>query len=406
MDLILFHLVALVAVVIGEDCLVETQKCSFPFSSPGSGELHYSCQATSNSSSSLEYFCRSQVGEKGQERHTYGLCNGGCYDLDAVTPMIFEEDDIMAGMCRTAASPCKFPFIWEEKEYLSCTTDGVDQFNWCALEVDGDGVLVKDRWGKCDMSVCAKEVKEEEEIEVMEAVAEFKDSVVGVVVITQEAPDNPLDIKGKVEGLPEGQFKLRVLTHSCEHEEGSEGGMLLSGTLDSDGNSYHYVSSQQWQLTLYSGETHSKHIVGMGLEIEEQCKMETNQVCDNPVPISCANIVLKSEQTVRDNTVFLIIVIVVVILFLFLLLCICLYCCFWRRRQNPKIFKVEEDDQRSIDQDMYLGSRSKSPLFDELSIPFIDASLPPTPKTGRSQNALEILLGGSLGSSSSLERDT
>ena len=37
--------------------------------------------------------------------------------------------------------------------------------------------------------------------------------------------------------------------------------------------------------------------------------------------------------------------------------------------------------------------RSKSPLFDELSIPFIDASLPPTPKTGRSQNALEILLG-------------
>ena len=56
--------------------------------------------------------------------------------------------------------------------------------------------------------------------------------------------------------------------------------------------------------------------------------------------------------------------------------------------------------------DFYLGSRdrSKSPLFDQISIPFIDASLPPTPKTGRSAEALQILLGRrSLdGSSSSL----
>ena len=25
-------------------CVVETQKCNFPFSSPGSGQLHWSCQ--------------------------------------------------------------------------------------------------------------------------------------------------------------------------------------------------------------------------------------------------------------------------------------------------------------------------------------------------------------------------
>jgi len=57
--------------------------------------------------------------------------------------------------------------------------------------------------------------------------------------------------------------------------------------------------------------------------------------------------------------------------------------------------KISGGDRTSIE-DIYLGSRSKSPLFDELSIPFIDASLPPTPKTGRSQNALEILLGRRL----------
>ena len=37
--------------------------------------------------------------------------------------------------------------------------------------------------------------------------------------------------------------------------------------------------------------------------------------------------------------------------------------------------------------------RSKSPNFDELSLPFIDASLPPTPKVGRIVNGLDILLG-------------
>ena len=44
-------------------------------------------------------------------------------------------------------------------------------------------------------------------------------------------------------------------------------------------------------------------------------------------------------------------------------------------------------------EEIFLGSRSKSPLYDEISIPFIDASLPPTPKGARSHNALEILLG-------------
>ena len=32
-------------------------------------------------------------------------------------------------------------------------------------------------------------------------------------------------------------------------------------------------------------------------------------------------------------------------------------------------------------------------MYDELSLPFIDASLPPTPKVGRIVNGLDILLG-------------
>ena len=62
---------------------------------------------------------------------------------------------------------------------------------------------------------------------------------------------------------------------------------------------------------------------------------------------------------------------------------------FCPKRKQPE----DLDSVASID-DIYKDhKKSKTPLYDELSIPFIDASLPPTPKVGRSSNPLEILLG-------------
>ena len=61
------------------------------------------------------------------------------------------------------------------------------------------------------------------------------------------------------------------------------------------------------------------------------------------------------------------------------------------------------EDSLGSNDDIYRDLRkSKTPLYDELSIPFIDASLPPTPKVGRSSNPLDILLGKIEGSKSSL----
>ena len=61
------------------------------------------------------------------------------------------------------------------------------------------------------------------------------------------------------------------------------------------------------------------------------------------------------------------------------------------------------DESLGSNDDIYRDLRkSKTPLYDELSIPFIDASLPPTPKVGRSSNPLDILLGKIEGSKSSL----
>ena len=47
---------------------------------------------------------------------------------------------------------------------------------------------------------------------------------------------------------------------------------------------------------------------------------------------------------------------------------------------NCPYFRTPVADDDSIDEDPMGNGRAKTPLFDELSIPFIDASLPPTPK--------------------------
>ena len=53
--------------------------------------------------------------------------------------------------------------------------------------------------------------------------------------------------------------------------------------------------------------------------------------------------------------------------------------------------KMRESSDTDVEDEYH--DRSKSPAYDELSLPFIDASLPPTPKVGRIVNGLDILLG-------------
>ena len=58
------------------------------------------------------------------------------------------------------------------------------------------------------------------------------------------------------------------------------------------------------------------------------------------------------------------------------------------------LFSLRSRRKRAEDDlDDEYEDRSKSPMYDELSLPFIDASLPPTPRVGRIVNGLDILLG-------------
>ena len=69
---------------------------------------------------------------------------------------------------------------------------------------------------------------------------------------------------------------------------------------------------------------------------------------------------------------------------LLLLVCVPLVCCCVRRARARRL---------APDSGLEEEARGKSPMFDELSLPFIDQSLPPTPKVGRVVNGLDILLG-------------
>ena len=121
----------------------------------------------------------------------------GLSSFISVTPILFEEEDAMAFFCKTAASPCQFPFIWNGTTYTSCTRDG-SEFDWCALEVDSERVVVDRRWGSCDMSTCtpAQDLAEDLTHGQSKVQAVFNDEVTGVVLFTQRSSTNPIELEG------------------------------------------------------------------------------------------------------------------------------------------------------------------------------------------------------------------
>eukprot|EP00092_Neocalanus_flemingeri_P090172 GFUD01114183.1.p1 GENE.GFUD01114183.1~~GFUD01114183.1.p1 ORF type:complete len:413 (-),score=92.06 GFUD01114183.1:1353-2591(-) len=376
-------------------CVVESHRCGFPFSSGvSSGEQHYSCQPSTVSGGESVHYCHSQVGN----RHVYGVCNGGCYEDDDVTPIQFEEDDAMAFFCKTARSPCQFPFVWNDVTYTSCTSEG-SEFPWCALEVDEERVLVGNRWGSCDMDTC-QEQGADPPPEPMEARAVFSDQVTGVVVLAQQSSMNPLKIEGRLEGVPSGQYRFRVLRSGCDEvvEEGSGVEEQEDDLIESDGN-VTIVSLEKWGVSLFEGE---ENILGGSIVVQEECSLEVTVDCSESKRISCANIVGSVDEL--NITMIIIIALVVFIVIILILVVILVICCV-RRTLHPTKHKPHHPDLASLDSidNPYLeNKRGRSPLYDELSIPFIDASLPPTPKIGRSSNPLDILLGKSIGSRTSL----
>ena len=170
------------------------------------------------------------------------------------------------------------------------------------------------------MDTCAEQM-DQFVFQPMEAIVEFTDSLTGVVKLNQKAPDNPVEIRGQLEGLPEGHFELRASDKPCG-ESGDGKTELLSTMLGSDGSSASYVSSEEWTLALFAEGSGQRLAVSQGsLVIQEAGKPEA--------VVSCANIVSEA-RSLFDNSDYLIIILVASALLLLIILA-ALICCCWRR---------------------------------------------------------------------------
>ena len=228
----------------------------------------------------------------------------------------------MAFFCKTAASPCQFPFVWNGTTYTSCTSDG-SEFAWCALEVDSERGVVGRKWGSCDLATCTTDHVEPAQ---REARAVFKDEVTGVMLLTQGSSMNPLKIEGRLEGVPSGQFRLRVRKGGCEEvrEEGMED--VDDDLIESDGD-VTIVSVEKWGVSLYDGE---ENILGYSLSVEEECILgEESMDCSQARVITCASIIEGSADGF-SITMIIIIALVVCIVIILILVGILVICCLRR----------------------------------------------------------------------------
>jgi len=374
-------------------CSVESNRCDFPFTNGDT--THSSCQKDDFiiGGDSTDHYCYSQVGDSS----VYGVCDKGCFEDDG-SPIEFETDDTMALFCKTKPSPCQFPFIFQGVRYNGCTSDG-REFPWCALQVDPvTSELVGNRWGQCDMGTCDTPSLETP----MGAKVVFsKNDVTGIVHLSQQSTLNPLSVEGLIEGLPIGQFSLRFRQVKCGSDDDDTSEISEDLVERNDKETSSKIKLDKWGVTLYN-DTNNMIVSGGSLLLTEDCPA-IGEVIEKCSEIVCGDIILEDDESSDGGglNITIIIIIVVAAAILFLLIIVVIICCCCRRNKPDEVETPSLPDHDSIDEPWEGDDRSKSPLFDELSIPFIDISLPPTPKAGRNANAFEILLGRKMGSSSS-----
>merc|ERR1711988_966587 len=96
---------------------------------------------------------------------------------DAQKPWVLCSKDCFVGSnpknytettgCAAKVRQCKFPFVFNDKEYTECTNDLLfasdyddrteESFKWCATSTNSDGSMKKGKWGRCDEATCKRE---------------------------------------------------------------------------------------------------------------------------------------------------------------------------------------------------------------------------------------------------------
>jgi len=420
-------------------------------------ETHTSCIKSSaiESTSQLPeegHFC--QNGES-----SYAQCNGGCLDENN-SPKVFEgPDDPMAPFCKSVQMPCKFPFTYNGVSYNKCTNDKLpvvdktvpeydvdstsepetdeESIFWCATHTDSDSNMLW--WGQCDMSECengeteasALDSLEDNSISVIVNISPespHNSGISGTINFDQKSKDDPLLIKGTLSGLVPGLHGLHVhelkfdgvdcssagshfnpkqVDHGSTHSETRHAGDFGNIDVDSDGNGKIDLTIPAKSGSTLFGAEDQESILGRTLVIHEleddlgtlsgstseTANAESKKTGNAGSRIACA-LIMRPEDANQPEmmTIIIIVLIVIIVLLLILITALIVYCC----KRKGRVSKGKGDDGAPFQN----GDMKKKPLeYDELSIPFIDASPAPTPKVGRSTERLSFFRTPSIGRS-------
>lgn len=357
-------------------------------------------------------------------------------------------DNSIASFCKTRPVACKFPFYDGNGDlHNNCTntklyaddensSENVN-FLWCATETNEDDDMVF--WGKCDLESCFPEKKDQSTTEeppevektpsvaIVEINSNFgKYNIIGTVKFEQSYETDEelptLKVTGTITGLPEGRHGFHV------HEFGNtsdncmaagshfnpydmvHGGVISEprhvgdfGNIMAEENG---VAKINFEVTNFPDMAGPKSIIDKTLVIHEkeddlgQNEDDGSKSTGNAgARLACGIITKSLNDDDKDPLIFIIIITlaVIAVILLILIMFLLIYCC---KKQQPRV----ED----TDKDIPNGVSKKQPLYDELSIPFIDASPTPTPKVGRSTERLSFFnrtpsIGRSRGSLSNEE---
>ena len=227
----------------------------------------------------------------------------------------------MAFFCKTAESECQFPFSWKGVEYQSCTKEE-SEFYWCALEVDGEGEMVAERWGRCDLTRGDVSGQQEEQ----RARAVFSERVEGLILFSQNSSTAPVSVEGKLSGLEDGEYSVKISSAPCD----SSGPELGSGNSFLVKDNVSLISLVAWDVSLYADS--QKNFVGGSVRLEEACVpllSENSEDCEVVKTVACAD-VQQGKGTNIDVNLILMITLIVFSILLFILFVILIISCYRR----------------------------------------------------------------------------
>ena len=261
-------------------------------------------------------------------------------------------------------------------------------------------------------------------------VGTFEGVIHGDIKITQENVNSRVEVGGQLSGLDEGQYIMLLVSLSpaafCDNVAGyvrlgeltqwdqGQGETVDLGAMAGEAIVAGEDPRQERKVTLATDD-----VVGL---VVRDCPVGSNGYdCDKGAVKACAKVEWPDHRgpggvTTGLSWQMLIIIAVAVLIFFIVLITIPLICCCIKRYNRTLKCKCNvllNADQHYLlfrhrrknlttetDLEDEYEDRSKSPMFDELSLPFIDQSLPPTPKVGRVVNGLDILLGHSVSENS------